>query len=417
MATTTYSTKLRLAIPTTGELADTWGSLINTGLTALVDDAIAGIATVSHPDTASYTLTANNAASDEARCAVLKITGALTAARNVVCPTQPKLYIMENATTGGFAVTLKTAAGTGVSVPNGTSALLRCDGTNVIDWIPVTGTGSAVYATSPTLVTPALGTPSAVVLTNATGTAASLTAGVANGLKSATTTVAVSAATAPTTGQVLTATSSTAAAWQTASSGPATGLLSATTTVAVSAATAPTSGQVLMATSGVAASWQAVTATGLASATTTVAVSAATAPTVGQVLTATSSTAATWQTATGAPLDSPAFTGNFSLAGTSSAVAPTAAAGTNTTQIATTAFVTGAVGGYAADAIGTYAFANYSGGAGSIAHGSTVAGSLLTPVEIQTGGTIGTNGTPLSGTWRCMGYGHTAASSLYLRIS
>lgn len=32
-----------------------------------------------------------------------------------------------------------------------------------------TGTGSAVFATSPTLVTPALGTPSAVVLTNATG--------------------------------------------------------------------------------------------------------------------------------------------------------------------------------------------------------------------------------------------------------
>lgn len=32
-----------------------------------------------------------------------------------------------------------------------------------------TGTGSAVFATSPTLVTPALGTPSALVLTNATG--------------------------------------------------------------------------------------------------------------------------------------------------------------------------------------------------------------------------------------------------------
>ena len=134
MATTTYSTKLRLAIPTTGELADTWGNLINTGLTALVDDAIAGLASVAHPDTASYTLTANNAASDEARCAVLKITGALTAARNVVCPTQPKLYVMENATTGGFAVTLKTAAGTGIAVDSGATLLLRCDGTNVVEW-------------------------------------------------------------------------------------------------------------------------------------------------------------------------------------------------------------------------------------------------------------------------------------------
>jgi hypothetical protein len=32
-----------------------------------------------------------------------------------------------------------------------------------------TGSGAAVFATSPTLVTPALGTPSAAVLTNATG--------------------------------------------------------------------------------------------------------------------------------------------------------------------------------------------------------------------------------------------------------
>lgn len=40
-----------------------------------------------------------------------------------------------------------------------------------------TGSGSYVRATSPTLVTPALGTPSALVATNATGTASGLTAG------------------------------------------------------------------------------------------------------------------------------------------------------------------------------------------------------------------------------------------------
>jgi hypothetical protein len=86
----------------------------------------------------------------------------------------------------------------------------------------VTGSGSIVLGTSPTLTTPALGTPSAVVLTNATGTAASLTAGEATaalGLKTATTTVSVSGATAPTSGQVLTATSGTAATWQTPSGG------------------------------------------------------------------------------------------------------------------------------------------------------------------------------------------------------
>jgi hypothetical protein len=42
---------------------------------------------------------------------------------------------------------------------------------------PVTGSGDIVLSTSPTLITPALGTPSALVGTNITGTAASLTAG------------------------------------------------------------------------------------------------------------------------------------------------------------------------------------------------------------------------------------------------
>jgi hypothetical protein len=66
-----------------------------------------------------------------------------------------------------------TSLGTGVATFMGTpsSANLRSALTDE------TGTGGAVFASSPTLVTPALGTPSALVATNASGTAASLTAG------------------------------------------------------------------------------------------------------------------------------------------------------------------------------------------------------------------------------------------------
>lgn len=74
--------------------------------------------------------------------------------------------------------------------------------------------------TSPTLTTPVLGTPSSGNLTNCTfPTLNQNTTGYASALKSATTTVDVAAATAPSAGQVLTATSSTAATWQTPSSG------------------------------------------------------------------------------------------------------------------------------------------------------------------------------------------------------
>lgn len=85
-----------------------------------------------------------------------------------------------------------------------------------------TGTGDLVRATSPTLVTPALGTPASGVATNLTGTATGLTSGITNALKSATTTVDVSAATAPSANQVLTATDSTHATWQTPAGGSST---------------------------------------------------------------------------------------------------------------------------------------------------------------------------------------------------
>jgi hypothetical protein len=63
---------------------------------------------------------------------VYQFTGALTAGRNVVVPTNKKLYMCENQTTGGFAVTVKTSAGSGVALIPGEHRLLYCDGTNVI---------------------------------------------------------------------------------------------------------------------------------------------------------------------------------------------------------------------------------------------------------------------------------------------
>lgn len=84
-------------------------------------------------------------------------------------------------------------------------------GATAVEWGAVTGSGSSVRATSPTLVTPALGTPSALVLTNATGLpvagggtgVASLTA-FAPVFGGTTSTGAVQSGTAGTAGQVLT---------------------------------------------------------------------------------------------------------------------------------------------------------------------------------------------------------------------
>ena len=71
---------------------------------------------------------------------VFSLTGTLSAARNVIVPANPRFFAVMNNTSGagspliaGYAVTVKTASGTGVSV-TGTAglALLYCDGTNVV---------------------------------------------------------------------------------------------------------------------------------------------------------------------------------------------------------------------------------------------------------------------------------------------
>jgi hypothetical protein len=139
----TYSNNLRLELIGTGEQAGTWGTTTNTNLGTLVEQAIAGYTTVSITD-ATYTLTAINGASDQARSMALNITSSvtLTATRDVVCPSVSKLYVVKNATTGGQSIVIKTSAGTGITVANGATAIVLCDGTNVID--PFSGKQTAL---------------------------------------------------------------------------------------------------------------------------------------------------------------------------------------------------------------------------------------------------------------------------------
>jgi hypothetical protein len=130
--------------------------------------------------------------------------------------------------TSNNSLTLVGTDSTTMTFPTTSATIARTDAANTftghqtiegVTATGATGTGLMVFGTSPTFVTPALGTPSSGVATNLTGTATGLTSGITNALASATTTVNVSSATAPTSGQVLTATSGTAATWQPASVG------------------------------------------------------------------------------------------------------------------------------------------------------------------------------------------------------
>jgi hypothetical protein len=80
-------------------------------------------------------------------------------------------------TAGTGAFTTLSASSTATLSGLTASTALALDASKNVVSVTNTGTGSNVLATSPTLVTPALGTPSALVGTNITGTASGLTAG------------------------------------------------------------------------------------------------------------------------------------------------------------------------------------------------------------------------------------------------
>lgn len=132
---TGYTSILKLALPVTGELAGTWGTVVNDNITQMVEQAVAGLATINTWTTNSHTLTVANGTSSESRCAMLvAANGAgLSASGEIICPAASKLYVLKNDTS--YQITLKTASGTGVAVPTGQTAFLFCDGTNVLPCI------------------------------------------------------------------------------------------------------------------------------------------------------------------------------------------------------------------------------------------------------------------------------------------
>jgi len=197
--TINYTTLLGLAKPVTGTEANAWGDVVNDQITSLVEDAIANAVSISVA-AGNVTLSDNDGSTDQSRMAILLITGSPGTTRNIVAPSRSKWYIVRNGSDS--SVVVKGSATTGVTIAAGKTALVFWNGsdfalgsTTEITQLSgtlavanggtgitsfgtgvatalgqnVTGSGGIVLATSPTLSTPNLGTPSAATLTNATG--------------------------------------------------------------------------------------------------------------------------------------------------------------------------------------------------------------------------------------------------------
>ena len=130
----TYTNDLRLELITTGEGAGSapndWGSKTNVNLTSIASSFGPGTENLSSD--ADATLTLADGAADELRALHLKITSvSLTATRTLtIAPnTVAKLWIIENATTGGQSITIKQGTGATVTIANSAVKVIYTDGT------------------------------------------------------------------------------------------------------------------------------------------------------------------------------------------------------------------------------------------------------------------------------------------------
>ena len=126
----TYSTSLKLELIGNGDQSGTWGTTTNNNLGTLLEQAITGVQAITMSN-ADYTLSNYNGTSDEARNAVLFVSGTNSDIRKIVAPqSQNKLYTIFNNTSGGYAITIGAPTGTAVTIPSGVTATVFTNGSD-----------------------------------------------------------------------------------------------------------------------------------------------------------------------------------------------------------------------------------------------------------------------------------------------
>lgn len=133
----TYVNDLRLEEIGDGEQSTTWGTTTNTNLELIAEAFSYGTeAITTNADTHSTTIA--DGSTDPGRSLYLKYTGTLdsTCTVSLLPNTVSKVWIIENATSGGYDLSIKQGSGAEIAIPNGDVKIVYSDGA---------GSGAAIY--------------------------------------------------------------------------------------------------------------------------------------------------------------------------------------------------------------------------------------------------------------------------------
>ena len=160
--TTQYTTLLGFALPVTGELSGTWGDTVNSSITQLEEDAIAGVATAS-VTSGNWTLsTTGSGASNEARKAILIPTGTPGVSRNILAPNSSKAYIVDNQSDAAVVLKGVTGPTTGITIATGEKCLAAWSGSDFVKVSSSVADGVTTISFGSTGLTPSTATSGAV---------------------------------------------------------------------------------------------------------------------------------------------------------------------------------------------------------------------------------------------------------------
>ena len=127
----TYS-NLKLQLMATGENLATWGNVTNINLGTALEEAVVGSADVTFASSNVTLVLSNTNTTQTARNLRLNLIGTTGGStRNLVVPNIEKVYIVNN--TCADSVLVKTAAGSGITVPAGKTMWVYNNGTDVVD--------------------------------------------------------------------------------------------------------------------------------------------------------------------------------------------------------------------------------------------------------------------------------------------
>jgi microcystin-dependent protein len=135
----TPTTRNRLNLQAQGDNIGSWGTVLNSNVFSLVDEALDGLTTLAI--TGNVSLTSTNYASDQSRKRILRLTGSPGASYIITIPGVEKYYVVHNVTDAPQQL---KAGGLAATVPANTLSYVYCDGTD--SFAPSATVNSAIGA-------------------------------------------------------------------------------------------------------------------------------------------------------------------------------------------------------------------------------------------------------------------------------